>query len=244
MEILDHNSGSPSKLPAGNIYVIGDVHGECDALVQLVERLPLAAEDVLVQIGDCVGRGEQSFEVVEFWLRFDRCTRFVIGGNHELMFYDYLVEGDAASGGYDAETISHSYERHSGRPRPGDPASIPESHLRFYAQAYPWTVSLLQTTDYLFVHSGYDLSRPPQQQSPEVLLTGRVTGQEAPHTPQTVVRGHTPYPKVLFSRQGWIGVDTGCGKGGPLSCLRLPDRHVFTVRPASFRPRWWELLRK
>jgi Calcineurin-like phosphoesterase len=244
MEIPDKYSSPPSKLPAGNIYVMGDIHGECDALVRLVDRLPLAPEDLLVQIGDCVSRGPQSFEVVEFWLQFDHCTRFVIGGNHELMFYDYLCEGDTAACGYDEEALLRSYERHCGLPRPGDPGSVPEAHARFYAQAYSWTVSLLQTSDYIFAHSGYDLARSPQQQSPEVLLTGRVTGQEARCTSQTVIRGHTPYPKVLFSSQGWIGVDTGCGKGGPLSCLRLPDRQVYTARPASFRPRWWEGLRR
>src|SRR5882672_1970413 len=108
MEFPDNNSSTPSKLPAGNIYVIGDVHGECDALARLVDRLPLTADDLVIQIGDCVSRGPQSFEVVEFWLQFDRCARFVIGGNHELMFYDYLCEGDIAARGYDEEATLRS----------------------------------------------------------------------------------------------------------------------------------------
>jgi serine/threonine protein phosphatase 1 len=242
IELMD--SSQPSKLPPGNFYVIGDIHGECDALAALIDRLPLTPDDLVIQIGDCVSRGPQSFEVVEYWLRFDRCERYVIGGNHELLFYDFVCEGDLTARGYDEEATLQSYARHCWRPVAGDPASIPEEHLRFYAQAYPWTVSLMQTNEYIFTHSGYDLARPAHQQSGENLLAGRVTGHEVRCTEQTVIRGHTPYPKVLFTTQGWIGVDTGCGKGGPLSCLRLPDLKVFTERPRSYRPRWWEALRR
>jgi serine/threonine protein phosphatase 1 len=219
--------------------VIGDIHGEYPALERLVDRLPLRPEDVVVQLGDCINRGPSSFEVVDYWLRFDRCQRYVLGGNHELMFYMYLCEGSEALLAFEGEATLRSYERHGWPPRAGDPASIPETHLRFYTHGYPWTVSLLQTRDYLFTHAGYDLSRQPREQSAEMLLWGSVVGQESPCTTQTVIRGHAPYPKVTFTRRGWIGVDTGCGLGGHLSCLRLPDRQVFTARPASFRPRWW-----
>ena len=58
-----------------------------------MDTLPLRADDVVVQLGDCINRGPQSFEVVEYWLQFDRCTRYVLGGNHELMFYAFLVGG-------------------------------------------------------------------------------------------------------------------------------------------------------
>jgi serine/threonine protein phosphatase 1 len=235
------DSSSPSKLPPGNVYVIGDVHGEFEALVALVERLPLQADDLLIQLGDCVNRGPRSFDVVEYWLGFDRCRRYVLGGNHELMLYAFLCEGDTSVLGFDGEATLRAYERATGRrPVAGEPGSVPEEHLRFYAQAYPWTVSLLQTTEYVFTHAGYDLSRAAHAQSAEMLLWGSVVGQENRLSSQTVVRGHVPYPRVIFTSQGWIGVDTGCGLGGYLSCLRLPDRQVFTAHPASFRPRFWQ----
>jgi serine/threonine protein phosphatase 1 len=234
-----HESGSsqPSRLPPGRIYAIGDIHGEYETLVELVASLPLRPEDVVIQLGDCINRGPRSYEVVEYWLRFDRCPRYVLGGNHELMFYAFLCEGDTTVLGFDGEATLRSYERHGWRPRAGDPTSVPESHLRFYAQAYSWTKSLLQTTEYCFVHAGYDLSRSPQEQSPDMLLWGSVTGQEQSRTRQTVIRGHVPHTRVRFTAKQWIGVDTGCGLGGALSCLRLPDRQVFTARPRSYRPR-------
>ena len=236
------DSQRTSELPPGDLYVIGDIHGELGALERLVERLPLQPEDVVVQVGDCINRGPQSYEVVEFWLAFDRCERYVLGGNHEMMFYVYLCEANQEVLGLGVEATLRSYERHGWRPQPGDLGSVPESHLRFYTHGYPWTVSLLQTRDWLFTHAGYDLAKSPQEQSAEMLVWGSVVNADRSRTRQTVIRGHVPYPKVTFTRYGWVGVDTGCGMGGHLSCLRLSDRKVFTARPASYRPYWWRGL--
>src|SRR5438034_518568 len=83
----------PPLLPSASIYVIGDVHGESVMLAGLVDGLPLTAEDFVVQIGDCVGRGPESYVVVEYLIRFDRCRRCVVLGNHDALFYRYLCEG-------------------------------------------------------------------------------------------------------------------------------------------------------
>lgn len=226
--------------PPADFYVIGDVHGEHEALVALVESLPLQPDDTVVQMGDCVNRGPHSFEVVEYWLQFDRCPRYVLRGNHEDLLRNYLRVGNPALMVFGGEAALHSYRRHGWSAAPGDPGSIPESHRRFYDLAYPWTAELLVTPDYLFVHAGYDLVQPPHAQDEYMLLWGSVWRHNQSRTPQTVVRGHFPYPEVTFTLEGWIGVDTGCGLGGQLSCLRLSDRRVFTARPSSYRPRWWQ----
>jgi serine/threonine protein phosphatase 1 len=224
----------------GDIYVIGDIHGEVEALAALVESLPLRREDTIIQLGDCINRGPQSFEVVEYWLRVDRCQRYVLRGNHEEMFLSYLRQGCPAMLAFGGEATLQSYQRHGWRALPGVPHSIPEAHLRFYGLAYPWTGALLVTPGFLFVHAGYDMAHPPDAQQDEMLTWGSVYRWRQSRTPQTIVRGHVPYPAVMIGPEGWIGVDTGCGLGGELSCLRLPDRQVFTARPASYRPRWWK----
>jgi serine/threonine protein phosphatase 1 len=47
------------------VGIIGDVHGELDALVQLVERASTEV-DRLVFVGDYVNRGRRSADVIEF----------------------------------------------------------------------------------------------------------------------------------------------------------------------------------
>jgi serine/threonine protein phosphatase 1 len=225
----------PSK-PTGSFYIIGDVHGEYEAFVTLLDGLPLAPDDTVIQLGDCINRGPRSFEVVEYCLSFDRCRRYMLGGNHEFMFYRYLTEGDPVFLSSGGETTLRSYQRHGWAPEAGDPHSVPQSHLCLYSVGYPWMAWLIQTPEYLFAHAGYDLALAPHEQSRDVLGWGKVVGQERSQTSQLLIRGHTVYPDVLFTSEGWIGVDTGCGKGGALSCLRLPDRTVFTaLTPARGR---------
>ena len=51
---------------------------------------------------------------------------------------------------------------------------------------------------------------------------------EAPH--RRIVHGHTPHPEPVI-KPNRIGIDTGAGKGGPLTCaiLERDDVALFQV---------------
>ena len=59
-------------------YVIGDVHGEYEMLMALIEKLPLNAH--LLFVGDLVNRGKQGREVMAFVRNH---AHGVVKGNHE-----------------------------------------------------------------------------------------------------------------------------------------------------------------
>jgi serine/threonine protein phosphatase 1 len=223
------------------IYAVGDIHGEADALRALLARLPLQPSDRVVFLGDAINRGPDPFDCIEQILAFDRCRKTFVQGNHEEALLLFLEEGDVATlAGLHGQATLDSYARAGYALAPGDPASLPPSHLRLYAQAEPWTLPFYITDDYIFTHAGWDLALPLRSQSTGALRWGKVKGQEHPVWTQTVVRGHTPFPKVMFARaKRYIGVDTGCGLGGLLSAVALPTGDVFTARPASFRPNWF-----
>jgi len=112
----------------------------------------------------------------------------------------------------------------------------------FYSRQ-PWTLPFYITDTHLFTHVGWDLMPPLSLQPPSALRWGKVKGDAHPYWAQTVVRGHTPFPKVMFARtKQYIGVDTGCSMGGLLSAVALPTNEVFTARPASFQPDWYARL--
>jgi serine/threonine protein phosphatase 1 len=228
------------------IYAIGDVHGEAEALREMLAKLPVEPSDLVIFLGDLINRGGLNpYDCVEQVIAFDRCRKVCLMGNHEEAMLYYL-EGEMGMlmEGMNAGNTIASYEDAGYNIRPGDPLSIPESHSRFYAQAESWTLPFYITHNYIFTHAGWDLSRQVQQQNPHVMRWGRVTGFEAPVMEQIVVRGHTPMPKVTFSRaKHYIGVDTGCGLGGMLAAIALPSEEVFTVRPKSFKPRWYQYIR-
>ena len=226
------------------IYAIGDVHGESEALRELVEKLPLEPTDLVVFLGDLINRGGQdAFGCVEQVIAFDRCRKVCLQGNHEETMLHVLEYGDLGPlEGMDGQGTLDSYARAGYPIVPGDPQSLPETHQRFFFQAEPWTLPFYITDHFIFTHAGWDLSRPLQTQSQERWRWGKVIGQEKPVWSQIVVRGHTPSPKVIYSKaRRTVSVDTGCGLRGYLSAVALrspeggpnasPIATPYAVRP-------------
>lgn len=233
------------------IYAIGDIHGENEALREMLAKLPVAPSDLVIFLGDAINRGPDSFDCVEQIVQFDRCNKVFIQGNHEedMQFSEGndrdLWEGENSFGSAVLdETTLDSYTRRGYILKSSTPSSIPLAHLRFYSQAETWTLPFYITDDYIFTHAGWDLTLPLTLQTPHNLRWGKVKSDAHPYWTQTVVRGHTPFAKVMFARtKQYIGVDTGCSMGGPLSAVALPTNEVYTARPASYLPDWYTRLR-
>ncbi|CAA6821816.1 MAG: Serine/threonine protein phosphatase [uncultured Sulfurovum sp.] len=70
-----------------NYCVVGDVHGEYKALINLVAKTPKYSQ--LIFVGDLIDRGSQSAHVVRFVRKHQLpCVK----GNHELMMIEYGSE--------------------------------------------------------------------------------------------------------------------------------------------------------
>lgn len=67
--------------------IIGDVAGQYDALMRLIDKMP---KDEILLVGDLVDRGPKSKEVVE-WAKSTPGVR-VIRGNHEDLMNDHLFD--------------------------------------------------------------------------------------------------------------------------------------------------------
>jgi serine/threonine protein phosphatase 1 len=67
-----------------NYYVIGDVHGEYRALLNLISKIPKDSQ--LVFVGDLIDRGAQSAHVIRF-IREHKLP--CVKGNHEVMMIEY-----------------------------------------------------------------------------------------------------------------------------------------------------------
>lgn len=72
---------------AGRTFVVGDIHGDLDALRTLLARLPSPGEgDTVVFLGDYVDRGPWSAQVVELVRTLQRDASYTVvclRGNHE-----------------------------------------------------------------------------------------------------------------------------------------------------------------
>lgn len=239
-----------SQAPDGQcIYAIGDVHGRCDLLEQLIDQidedsqsLPEGTKRVLVFLGDYIDRGLQSKGVIEFLLsdRMQRFERVFLMGNHEEALLRFLNDVNFGKqwvryGG--AETL-YSY----GLQPPQNSRAAMQSHeaMETYKRAWDtvWTefrnrlpdkhlkfYQNLQhyyiTGDYLFVHAGLRPGEALENQTVRDMLWIREEFLEAPDQfPQVIVHGHTPTDDI-FRDNRRIGLDTGAFISGKLSAVRL-----------------------
>lgn len=69
-------------------YVMTDIHGEYEKLMQMLHKIGFSDEDTLYLLGDLVDRGPDSVKVVEF-VRQSKNIRSLMG-NHELMLKEAL----------------------------------------------------------------------------------------------------------------------------------------------------------
>lgn len=222
---------APGRMPRGRrVYVIGDVHGACESLVRLHEqiRADLAARPVpaavVVHLGDYIDQGPDSAGVIRLLTSnpFPGLTMVNLLGDHERMLLDAL-DGDRAAatdwlwaGG---KAALQSWGLSPDLPREDWAEALPATHIA-------WLRSLAlshREGSYLFVHAGIRPGVDVRDQSREDLLTIR---QPFLSTEQdfsvVVVHGHSSVPAVAVLPNR-IGLDTGAGMGGKLTCAVLED---------------------
>ena len=233
----------------GPVAVIGDVHGQVDQLLTVLDQLrslPNFEQRWIVFIGDIVDRGPDpkgAMEIIcDLMMSHPRTT--IVAGNHDYACAAaigvtptpaYCEWGKRWLDHYDAETTFHSYGAEVGNFQELHD-NMPAQHRELLANM-PWCVEHPQN---LFVHAGLDGNSPFGLQlrilrqrdttlnRPQWLCSKEyVKGSNPPDCPVTVVSGHVQVPRVMFAPQR-ILLDTTGGRGGSLSCVLLPEKKVIS----------------
>ena len=225
-----------ARLPPGRrIYVVGDVHGHRDKLEHVHARVRAdlqerpVASPLLVHLGDLIDRGPDSAGCIDL-LAGGPPIRGVptvnLMGNHEWMMLAALrqerhddVDRWLDNGG--AQSLASWGLKSTMKPTEWL-EQIPARHLVFVQGLLRMRVE----HGYLFVHAGVRPGVRLDKQRETDLLWIREsflhwTGVMLPEAPERViVHGHTPSDAPVL-RSNRIGLDTGAGKGGPLTCAVL-----------------------
>jgi len=217
--------------PRRRVYAIGDVHGCRDKLAALhgliaidFAKRPIGSA-VLVHLGDYIDQGLDSAGVVALLAAGPPVPGLAVVnllGDHERMLLGGLAGDRAAAtdwlwaGGREALA---SWGLPPDLPRENWEASLPTAHVA-------WLRSLALTHregSYLFVHAGIRPGIPLTEQTRDDLVTIRhpflSTEQDLG---AVVVHGHASTPSVQIASNR-IGLDTGAGIGGKLTCAVLED---------------------
>lgn len=75
-------------------YVISDIHGQHDALMEMMTLIQFSEDDELYVLGDVIDRGPKSVECIR-WIRTQDNVLTLLG-NHELMLYDGHIHNAVA----------------------------------------------------------------------------------------------------------------------------------------------------
>lgn len=223
---------APGRLPRGRrVYAIGDIHGCRDKLTRLHGLIAAdfaarpTGSGVLVHLGDYIDQGPDSAGVVALLAAGAPVPGIGVVnllGDHERMLIDAL-DGDRAAatdwlwaGGREALP---SWGLDPDLPREEWSAALPAGQVA-------WMRSLPlshREGDYLFVHAGIRPDIPLGEQTRDDLTTLRqpFLGSEKDFG-VVVVHGHSSNPSVPIAANR-IGLDTGAGIGGKLTCAVLED---------------------
>jgi serine/threonine protein phosphatase 1 len=229
-------------------YIVGDIHGRCAQLLNLLDMLPRDPEsDTLVFLGDLIDRGADAPGCVDhiMKMRRDNPERVIcLRGNHEQMLMDFL-DGNSNIWLTPVTGGERTFEQYTGRPvqvdsekdledlRHAFEESLPPEHLEFMAQT-----PLFYEDEYaLYVHAGLDEGKHPSESSSLALLWMRDMEFYKNYRGKPCVFGHTPTPLLplrgrlgrhgIYISNSAVGLDTGYNHNSPLSCLSLPDFSLY-----------------
>eukprot|EP00808_Paulinella_micropora_P004226 g30098.t1 len=216
---------------ARRVIVVGDIHGCLEELLELLKKCEYEAEqDLLVLVGDLVGKGPFGSEVVS-WARANNVA--CVMGNHD----HYLLEHWRK--GLNFQNIRHDTHR--------DAASkLSEADWQWLA-SLPYLFSL-PSWNTLIVHAGVEEGIEWAEQRAKSLLNMRSIlpngestkdGVGAPWAsrwkgPAHIVFGHDARRGLQLHSHA-TGLDTGCCYGKQLSALMLPQQAIVSV-PAKHTP--------
>lgn len=228
-------------------FVVGDIHARCAQLLNLLDMLPRDPElDTLVFLGDLIDRGADAPGCVEHVRKL--CTEnservICLRGNHEQMLLDFL-EGEPTIWLTPVVGGQRTFEQYTGRSpaelnydqeemRLALERALPVEQLEFL-RGLPF---YHEDEHAIYVHAGLDEGKHPRESSPMSLLWMRDMEFYKNYRGKPCVFGHTPTPLLplrgrlgrhgIYISHSAVGLDTGCERQSPLSCLSLPDFNLY-----------------
>ena len=230
---------SPGRLPRGRrIYAISDIHGCLPQLCQLhsaiaedlVRRPPVSA--LLLHLGDYIDFGPDSAGVVALLAAGDPVAglrTINLMGDHERTALQAL-SGEAAAatdwlhvGG---DVALRGWGISADTPRTEWLSHFPAEHIAFLEGL----AIDHREGDYLFVHAGIRPGIPLDAQVEDDLLGIRQSFLASERDfGVVIVHGHSANPSPTI-RANRIGLDTGAGHGGKLTCAVFEDDAIAFIQ--------------
>lgn len=209
------------------IYIIGDIHGEHDRLMELMDKIfdHRRSKDIhdahICFVGDYIDRGPDSKKVLYYVENLSKLLDVIaLKGNHEDMMikaFDshHYQEMWLYNGGIQC-LDSFGFKR-------GMSTRVPDI---IGEEMFNWVESLPEyfvLNNVAVAHAGIDMRHlPVEAHTSKQLLWSRQLRMDAHDIYKYTVHGHTPMKGALVDEHVAY-IDTGAVFGGKLTCLFIPD---------------------
>ena len=228
-------------------FIVGDIHGRCAQLLNLLDMLPRDPKDTLVFLGDLIDRGADAPGCVDHVMKLcnDNPERVIcLRGNHEQMLMDF-IDGEQSIWLTPIVGGERTYEQYTGQSPGADldrdfedmrvtlERAVPAEHLEFM-RSLPF---YHEDEHAIYVHAGLDEGKHPSESSTTSLLWMRDMDFYKNYRGKPCVFGHTPTPLLplrgrlgrhgIYISHSAVGLDTGYNHQSPLSCLSLPEFNLY-----------------
>ena len=229
--------------------VVGDIHGGLRALVQVLNKVEIKKDDLIVFLGDYVDGWSESAETVSFLINFSKNNNCILlRGNHDELVYNYLKD----------KNNNPTWIAHGGESSKKSYAKLPEAeiekHIVFFEKLLNYYID---DQNRLFCHAGFTNQHGPEfEYFPNMVYWDRTLwemvcgldtsiSKESDKYPtrlklfKEIYIGHTPVTRVGESKpvkfaNVW-NVDTGAAFKGTLSIIDANTKQIWQSDPV------WEL---
>ena len=220
------------------IYIIGDVHGCFNTLLELIKQFPTKEKSQICFVGDVIDRGLFSCDVVELIMQNDYK---MVMGNHERRLLSNKFEFLNNKVPFDRSWFFGNGGEATYRSYLGQSVEFKQKHVDFL-ESRPVYLEFkeykTQNGEHLVVsHSAvgnmWELrnDKYASEEFKRHLLSGR--GDEMQVSGIFNIYGHTPVREVKFYKNS-ADIDTGCvfNEVGydKLSALEFPSMKIYTQR--------------
>lgn len=214
------------------IYIIGDIHGEYQKLVDLLEEIRLhkirknVGFPVLCFVGDYVDRGPDSKGVLDLVKSMQEAEPIdfyqvvALKGNHE----DMMVRSQTS------KYYEDMWLYNGGLQTVGSFITSPRNGMKVKdilgEDLFEWCKNLpeyYEIGNICVAHAGIDMREHPASiHTSEQLLWSRGLRMDAHNIYKYTVHGHTPMKRPIVDEHVAY-IDTGAVFGRKLTCLFIPD---------------------
>lgn len=210
-------------------YVLGDIHGNYKALLQVLERCPIDPEvDKLIFLGDVCDGYPQTKECVDKLLEFKNLI--VLKSNHDEWALEWMEYGEKPFSWYvqGGKATIDSYG--------GKHTNVPKEHIELLNNGLKYYLLENENDEpYIFVHGGFNPLVELEENTVVSFTWDRNLINIAKHTRiagyKHVFVGHTqttnPPDYEPITHNNLTMLDTGAGYKGKLTIMDLESGEIW-----------------